>query len=243
MISINRSSCPNVLHDNPHDVDRYNHAVVVKDLWEMQNHKCCYCESDIPEKGHLKAVEHYRPQAVYTSLRNNWENLLLACAQCNGKKSDLFPVRLANDEVVEAKVLFINDGEVGEGELQIIDPSDPGIIPCDHIEFETEYNSRLLGLVIERNGSSQGRHTIDVVGLNSKFHVKKRWKRCMQVLQQTYCILLEARFDKDEDRVNVQLDRFRGFVSSKSEYSGLARAFARHNKLDEIFGLEIPAGA
>ncbi|MCH7591776.1 MAG: HNH endonuclease, partial [Planctomycetes bacterium] len=70
----------------------YQDRRVVSELWKMQRHKCCYCESVIPELGHAKAIEHFRPQALFPSKRNEWKNLLLACAQCNGLKSDEFPV-------------------------------------------------------------------------------------------------------------------------------------------------------
>ena len=95
MIKIKRGECPDVLADTPQEGTRYNSKPVVEVLHQMQKEKCCYCEQLIPKKGHIKAVEHFHPKSVYKHMRNDWKNLLLVCAQCNGKKSDKFPVRLS----------------------------------------------------------------------------------------------------------------------------------------------------
>ncbi len=56
MIAIERSSSPSILKEPEPDKDLYNRKEVVDALWAMQHAKCCYCESFIPAKGHLKAV-------------------------------------------------------------------------------------------------------------------------------------------------------------------------------------------
>ena len=94
MIEIKRESCPKILYNFPTEGKLYNKPAVVKKLWDMQHGKCCYCESEIPKDGHGKEVEHYYPQAqsLYPHFRNDWNNLLLVCHSCNGKKSHKFPL-------------------------------------------------------------------------------------------------------------------------------------------------------
>ena len=92
MIRIKRQPCPSALEGVSSNANHYNKKEIVKALWDMQHMKCCYCECRIPQDGHLKAVEHFRPKSVYQELKNEWSNLLLACAQCNGKKRDKLPV-------------------------------------------------------------------------------------------------------------------------------------------------------
>ena len=82
----------------------------------MQHNKCCYCESYIAESGSGKQVEHFRPRSQFKELQHDWNNLLLACADCNWAKLDGFPV-------------------AGNGEPLLLDPSDPDVDPEDHIEF------------------------------------------------------------------------------------------------------------
>ena len=85
MIYIQRTECPESLKNSPLAGTKYNTKPVVKALVEMQYYKCCYCEMPIPSRGHLKAVEHFEPKSVFKLKTNDWNNLLLACAQCNGK--------------------------------------------------------------------------------------------------------------------------------------------------------------
>ena len=46
---------------------------------------CSYCERLIE---HLPHVEHIQPQSKHPALKGCWENLLLACVNCNATKKD-----------------------------------------------------------------------------------------------------------------------------------------------------------
>ena len=70
MIFIIRCESPHTLVDAPEAGDYYNKPAVVHALWEMQHAKCCYCERKLPDRGHLKAVEHFAPKAIFKGLRN-----------------------------------------------------------------------------------------------------------------------------------------------------------------------------
>ena len=237
MINIKRLSCPEVLKNTPTTGRHYNKKIVVKKLWEMQHKKCCYCEQEIPESGHLKAVEHFKPQSVYKGLRNDWKNLLLACAQCNGKKSDKFPTMLTNAEG-ESKVLYLNPRS--KSRPLLIDPSNDKIDPEEHITFIVDDSDiEKYGLPKERNHSKLGRTTINIVGLDGTYYVRKRrtWHRHLRDL---YSNLLEAKDQDDSVKIQTYCDRFRQWMSAKREFCAYAREFARQKKLDLNFNITIP---
>jgi uncharacterized protein (TIGR02646 family) len=74
-------------------------------LYEMQFHKCCYCEQK-REMKYESDVEHYRPKARvegdkthpgYWWLAYKWENLFFSCKVCNSRyKLDHFPVEVGS---------------------------------------------------------------------------------------------------------------------------------------------------
>lgn len=51
---------------------------------------CSYCERHIPTG---LAVEHVMPKSLAPNLKTAWENLLLACANCNSQKGDQWTER------------------------------------------------------------------------------------------------------------------------------------------------------
>ena len=77
----------------------------VKELLKQQQHgKCCYCESTHSETS-ASRIDHFRPKSAvrqskasarsypgYYWLAYAWDNLLLACDECNLMKSDYFPI-------------------------------------------------------------------------------------------------------------------------------------------------------
>lgn len=86
------------------DSNIYGHNEVKGSLIEIQNYKCCFCESKI---GHISYgdVEHFRPKAGWVQnnekinkpgyywLAYDWSNLLLSCQICNQRyKKNLFPL-------------------------------------------------------------------------------------------------------------------------------------------------------
>ncbi|MCH8910481.1 MAG: HNH endonuclease, partial [Chloroflexi bacterium] len=164
MIQIKRAQCPSTLKVKGGHTDRFRNKQVVRTLWDMQNKKCCYCEQLIPAEGHAKAVEHFRPKSIFKSQRNDWRNLLLACAQCNGKKSDKFPVLLSNN-VDQPKIIYLKRKQTAEPAM--INPSNDKINPGDHLDYYLDMSGgTLVGQILERNKSLLGRTTIDVTNID-----------------------------------------------------------------------------
>ena len=222
MIKINRTTAPSVLSNTTPQI-RYNLTPVVRELWTMQREKCCYCEQYIPDHGLGKHVEHFWPRDPYCDLKNVWENLLLACATCNGEKTNKFPFTQG-------------------GTPLLLDPSDSSIDPEEHIDFMmgNETNVQQLGpkasvfskgMAVAKNQSQRGDETINTIGLYMGFHVKRRaeaisnLERCLRLLIRELKKVQVGNGDATE--VENQKQCLLGAMEEHREYAGVARAFSR----------------
>ena len=141
----------------------YSKKAVKNALMTMHSNKCCYCETKLYPAAYLH-VEHFRPKGAvrqsrgqsqefpgYYWLAYRWENLLLACADCNTTyKGTLFPLeypaqraRSHNDDLTKERPLFVNPSEEN---------------PRDHICFEDD---------APVGKTNRGWHTIEGLGLDS----------------------------------------------------------------------------
>lgn len=74
---------------------RYKQNDTKTALKGIYNNKCAFCETKV-EQSH---VEHYRPKDIYYWLAYSWDNLLLACSNCNSYKG-------TNFDLVGTKAVF-----------------------------------------------------------------------------------------------------------------------------------------
>ena len=139
----------------------YSEKTVKNALREMHHDKCCYCETKLSTPAYLH-VEHFRPKAAvrqsstdkderpgYYWMAYCWENLLLACFECNSTyKGTVFPLENTaqrahshNDDLTKERELFVNP--------TVEDPR-------KHIRFEDD-------LPVAQ--TPRGRHTIEGLGL------------------------------------------------------------------------------
>lgn len=87
---------------------RYRHPEIKGAIRDEAFNKCIYCESKL---GHNTPgdVEHYLPSSKRPHLRFNWDNLGLACTECNRRKGvycdDNVPFLNPFGDDVEARVL------------------------------------------------------------------------------------------------------------------------------------------
>ena len=65
----------------------YDGEDVKRQLMEDQYSKCYLCERSCCTDFQ---IEHHKSQEHHPELRQNWNNLLMGCSYCNGKKSDSF---------------------------------------------------------------------------------------------------------------------------------------------------------
>ncbi len=143
MIHISRTSKPGILSNNeinwlrkfiesgkprPHH-SQYAHPDIKDALMAMSGCKCFYCETLL--KNSYKEVDHFIEVSIDKNLAFNWENLYLACENCNNKMSHndipvesvLDPCK-SDDEEIEKHLQYedeIIDHKVGStiGELSI----------------------------------------------------------------------------------------------------------------------------
>ncbi|MCK6516181.1 hypothetical protein L6R46_14135 [Myxococcota bacterium] len=129
-------------------------------LWKAQHYKCCFCE--YRERLTNRDLEHFRPKSVYWWLAWSWENLLFSCDHCNRyHKNDQFPLRH------EAHRLRPKEAPPGREQPRVIDPSDHGQDPAEHLIYRRMSARVDDWWVTPRNGSPRGAKTIDVLGLNN----------------------------------------------------------------------------
>jgi len=76
-----------ILGESPSEADRlrYRHPDIKQRLLEETSWKCSYCESKI---GHNCPgdIEHKIPKAPHPETTFAWENLTIACSECNRRK-------------------------------------------------------------------------------------------------------------------------------------------------------------
>ena len=219
MIKIKRADRPPVLTGRGRGGDRYSHDQVVATLWQMQHQKCCYCERRLAEEGHETHVEHFRPMWKYPRSKNSWPNLLLACANCNGRKGKQFP--LDNSEPL------------------LLNPTDRNVDPEDHLEFIVDDEDALFGSVRARDGSVRGQTTIETLHLSGFFLMVKRIAAFRQLFS-CYTDILAATDETSKSQAVLRMEQILG---ANSEFAAWAREFARAKSLDQRFGLRIPRGA
>ena len=136
----------------------YRSTEVKEVLQRLQHNKCCYCERKTSGQ-----IDHFRPKGAirqgkgsnrvlpgYYWLAYHWDNLLLACEDCNLKKSDCFPLedpgqRARNhlDDIDREAPLLLNPYEV----------ADPG----EHLTFDGSAC---------RPRTARGRETVTLLELN-----------------------------------------------------------------------------
>lgn len=239
MIKIERADCPNSLRAKKKAKAAFRNKDVVETLWNMQHKKCAYCEVKIPLEGHQKAVDHFKPRGIFKSRVNDWKNLLLVCAQCNGRKSDKFPVELTNKNG-EAMVVYIKKDTKHPGML--IDPADSTNDPEEHLDFvmDDPY-SQQYGLIYPKNNSGLGRESIDVIGLYREHYTKKH-KKHMRKMARFLLTLLDARDQGEEFLEQDARIQVRMMLSAKGELAAVARAFAKKEGIDVKLGIPIPTG-
>lgn len=232
MIKISRCACPKSLQgDKP---SAYNTQSVVTTLHKMQLEKCCYCESFIPEKGHTKAVEHFHPKSVFGALEREWSNLMLACALCNGIKSDRFPFILSSSDEIDA---VIYTRKTTPDERVLIDPTDEDDVdPLDHITFDLNTKSELLGLAIAKDGSERGQETIEITGIHRIFMTKRRRGHLHRVMRAHIEVLEEldhATLKRHIPELERKLDTLLSMGEPTRDYSAIAKIYIESSGIEK----------
>ena len=155
-------------------------------------------------------------------------------------KLNRFPVELT-EESGETKVVYIKTES--DAKPLIIDPSNPGIDPEEHIDFIVDDADDVYGLITARDNSKLGQLTIEVVRLDNEFYTDKRRHYYFNTLMLGYRNLLEARQQDNKVMIESCKKSFEMWMSAKGEFAAFVRAYARYKQLDRRFGINIPVGA
>ena len=143
----------------------YKVKSVQEKLKSIYHLKCAFCEKKLLDAP--KHIEHYRPKDKYYWLAYSWDNLLLACGECNSAKGVVFQTR--NSAAFYEGESFDDIHKLGNIYDTIEKPM--------HINPEKE---DILGLIKYDNlgqiSSDDGRvsYTIEKCNLNRKELVEKR---------------------------------------------------------------------
>jgi uncharacterized protein (TIGR02646 family) len=220
---------------------KYNEEHIVKTLWEMQHEKCCYCENKIPLKGHSKAVEHFVPKAKVKEFTNDWDNLLLACAQCNGKKSDSFPLELFKVDNTKSQVIYLrNKRDFKKGSPLLINPTKEN--PEKHLEFLCDIKEEYYGQITTKNNSNKGKYSIKTIGLYDTYYTNIHRDFIRQLVAR-YSMLTDAIDNGDSDGIQTEIQYFNQHMKNNYKLAGLARSFVKHYKMSsryKQYGIKIP---
>ena len=148
------------------DNNKYAHRQVRDSLNAMSFHKCFYCErklKDIPEE-----IDHFIEVAERKELAYDWENLYLACDNCNNKLPNrTIPVDTAlnpchhpdkeiqqhltfEDEIIRAK----NDSDIGRSTIQKYKPDSDQL---DLVRLRAIQQFHKVLIRIQKNMNKEGR--------------------------------------------------------------------------------------
>ncbi|AHJ12458.1 retron system putative HNH endonuclease [Sulfurospirillum multivorans] len=137
-----------------------------KNLKEIYHLKCAFCEKKLLDAD--KHIEHYRSKNTYYWLAYSWDNLLLACGNCNRAKGKKF--KTENSKVIYKNETFEEIHALGKSydEIEkpfIIHPEKEDVL--QYIKYDKE------GKVSSENPRVQ--HTIEeACKLNREELVQKR---------------------------------------------------------------------
>lgn len=202
----------------------YAHASVKNALDRMQGGKCAFCETKLVRSS--GDVEHFRPkggwkqsaadeltQPGYYWLAYEWQNLFRSCQFCNQKfKKNLFPLSNPKNRARSHKA------DLAREQPLLIDPANEQ--PDKFISFRGE-------TAFAVSGSTRGKTTIEVLGLNDERLLEDRREvlRRVQTIRRVLALLLASDRSPanaaEQTRYETELARVRG---PEGEYSAMINA-------------------
>ncbi|MGB3262311.1 hypothetical protein [Paenisporosarcina sp.] len=209
----------------------YSEDEVKEALRNLFNNKCAYCESMVSVASYPH-IEHWRPKGGVTGqtghngyywLASEWENLLLACAICNGQsfKGNHFPLaagysyatKSTDDYRTLEKALLVNPCE-----------TDPTI----HITFNS------LGFI--KGLTDEGNQSVLYYGLDRDLLTIERKKEADVVVRELRQILtLIAEVLRDHSRQSINKKKIKEIVSflrkrvePEYQYAGMSRKLIKN---------------
>lgn len=192
----------------------YGSPEVKQVLRRLQHNKCCYCERKTSGR-----IEHFRPKGAVRQCRGSgrlhpgyywlayrWDNLVLACEDCNLKKSDYFPLE--------------DPGRRARSHLDCLAREVPLLLnpyvetdPAEHLAFEGSAC---------RPGTERGSITVAVLGLNRPRLQEERQER-LNMLALLSAVASDL--DVPDTRRQEATEMIDSFTGPDAPYSAMARDY------------------
>lgn len=158
----------------------YRHESVVEALDKIYAGKCGWCETYLGVSSPL-IIDHYRPKKAvkndaghpgYYWLSYEWSNLISCCSTCNNRKSHSFPLTDENNRVRHPP----DDRTQWRADSESMLKESPLLLHPE-IDFPDEIiGININGVILEKNGSSKGKATIELCDLNRPKLISERKK-------------------------------------------------------------------
>ncbi len=194
----------------------YKPVSVKATLCELYNKKCGYCEKSLLDND--KHVEHYRPKVLYFWLAFSWDNLLLACENCNRNKKDTFPTK-------EKKAIYNAETiETAQGKIQEYDRLEqPSLIHPEQVseeELKTHFTFELeTGKIIGK--TDEMKKMIEICQLNREELLEKRRTYLDELKNDLRTDLYSCKKKSEVDKMNVlklTLNKFKNKIAKEKEF-------------------------
>jgi uncharacterized protein (TIGR02646 family) len=228
MIKIKRADCPPSLQD-PERISKndYKNTDVKNSLFAMQHGKCSYCERSLEELPETeREVDHYMPKNSFKDEKNNipwhianaWVNLLYSCRTCNSRKHEKPPINKQT------------------GDREIINPSDEGINPEDHIDFKFDHP---IIAYKAKDDSPLGASTIEKLKLSERKDLFQRFRKNILEIELHFIDLINAVENGQNNSIESKKRELSMAMSSHIPFSCFKRNFIRQ-RLAQLNEKEIP---
>lgn len=207
----------------------YGHEKVKEALIDIQDYKCCFCESKI---GHISYgdVEHFRPKAGWVQDNEDlnkpgyywtaydWDNLLLSCQLCNQRyKKNYFPLNNPGKRALSHNMDISNEDPI------FIHPANDN--PEKHIIFKDE-----IPVAIDDKGDK----TIIKLGLDRELLNEQRRQK-LTPIRIIYNLAKGIPETLPGLRSEAKTEILKFEVLSKkdeTEYASMLRSFFKDNPID-----------
>lgn len=207
--------------------DRYKTDDIKDKLKHLYNNKCVFCEQKV-EQYH---VEHFRPKNIYYWLAYSWDNLLLACDNCNIGKGKKFEIRGKRAKCPNIKSLKnINTIASDKYDIQehpmLINPEQ--IDPKPYLKFEKD------GRILSDNENVE--YTIKTCKIDRKYLNDERRKIIDKFKRELTSDLFNNRtIEEQKHDINVLVRHFVDEANDNDNEFLAFRSFAiEHDWLNDI---------
>lgn len=223
------------------DSSVYSSEAVRGELWEMQHHKCCFCEREYERK--RSTVEHFRPKTEvdrgqgrvnpgYWWLAYEFGNLYFCYANCNTSKGCHFPLEAGSPILAHPAVPWpapdpSQQSTPAKPELTLL--IDPGYenpeVDLTFVELPGNGEWQIAPV----NGSARGRETIRKIDLDRDDLNKLRAKHFKNNLRQIVEDFKEAKTQSNSLAEEQTRRRAEELTAAQQPFALLARVVFRKN--------------